>query len=344
MNAVDQPSGNRGAASTLRAVSLLKSFLGSLVLAGFALYLWLHRYKLAAVLDVRAIDLGLISALTLASWMVVAVQNYLLYRAMGVRFRLAESWLITAASGFGNYLPLRPGTLLRAHYLKRVRGLRYAHFGSIFVVRSVLFAVATGVTGLISTWWIACDRGRVSIELILVFSLLSTVPFLALYWTPRFGSRDFPKLGQWIDALRDGITHLRALPATSALVAALVLVQFLLLGLRFWIASDAVNAGLTAPAYVLLAAVGTLVGFVAITPGALGVREALMGYVTFAVGESFSRGVYVGVVDRAVTLALTATIGAASFVVVWRRIRKAESVFSASRASPETEIPFSSPD
>ena len=74
---------------------------------------------------------------------------------------------------------------------------------------------------------------------------------------------------------------------------------------------------------LLLAPLAALANFAALTPGALGLREAVMGYAMHAVGESFSSGIYLGTMDRAVLLALVTLTGGPSFLWVWSRVRQA---------------------
>jgi uncharacterized protein (TIRG00374 family) len=326
-----------------RSVTVLRNIFGAIILVGFVIYLWEHREQFVETLEVRTIDLAVLGALTLSSWAAVAAQNCLLYRAMGLEFGFAESFVISSASGFGNYLPFRPGTLLRAHYLKRVRGLRYTHFGSVFVVRTVFFTATTGVTGLLCLAWISWRRGAFSAGLGLAFLALAIAPVTTLLCIPKLSAWAPRRLRHLALEFHEGVHQIRGAVLASVLVVILVLVQFFLLGARLHIAARAVGSDLEIVVFVLLAVVGTLMGFIALTPGSLGIREAVMGYVTFALGDGFAQGAYVGVIDRAVSLALTATIGAAAFLFVWRRLASLEDFPGKFSDAPANDAPISPP-
>ena len=308
----------------------LKNAIGTAILLGFGRYLWLRRHQLAEALELSWIDLTLLAVLTLGSWSAMASQNALLYRAAGIPLRYGESWLITAATGFGNYLPMRLGTLIRAHYLQRVHGLSYVRFGSIVVVRGVLFALATGACGMVATFWVARGDGRFSAGLAAIFAAMILGSIGLSMLSPSGASRLPARLRRLVEELSFGVAELRRSPRIALAVGALVLVHYFLLGARFLLASRAIGAGMPLSVLLLLATVGGVSGFVAITPGALGVREAVMGFATLAVGAAFAPGIYVGSLDRAVLLGLTATVGLASFLVIWRRLRR----LGGERATP----------
>ena len=92
---------------------------------------------------------------------------------------MSALFVLATATGFGNYLPARIGTIARAHYLKSVHGLRYARFGSIQGIRTVQMVVATGLTGIAGTLGVAASGGRLSLELLAVFAVLCCLPVLA---------------------------------------------------------------------------------------------------------------------------------------------------------------------
>ncbi len=105
---------------------------------------------------------------------------------------------------------------------------------------------------------------------------------------------------------------------------ALIFAQLLLIAGRFYVSLTLLGSEVPPATLVLLGATATLVSFVSIVPGGLGLREVTMGYVTLATGHDFKVGLFAGVIDRAVLIGLLFTIGLASFVYVWRRLRQSE--------------------
>jgi uncharacterized membrane protein YbhN (UPF0104 family) len=319
-----------GRSTRARLFHVFRSAFAVAILVGFGHYLWVRRQQLAEALELGWLDLTLLAALTLGSWAAMAGQSVLLYRAAGAALGFGESFLVTAATGFGNYLPMRAGTVIRAHYLRRAHGLAYARFGSILVVRGVLFALATGACGVLATIWVARRDGRFSGELVVLFAAMVGGSLVLWRITPARVTWLPARVGRLAEEFSSGVAALRRSPRVAPAVCALVLVHYGLLGTRFLLAARAVGAEIPLSVLVLLATVGGISGFVAITPGALGVREAVMGFATLAVGAAFAPGIYVGSLDRAVLLGLTATVGLASFLVIWRRLRR----LGGERATP----------
>lgn len=111
----------------------------------------------------------------------------------------------------------------------------------------------------------------------------------------------------------------------SLAVLSLILGQQATLVVRFQVAAMATGAEPSLGVLMLLAPLATLTSYLSVTPGGLGVREAVMGYATFATGSSFTSGVYVGTFDRAIQLAMVAVFGGASFVSMWWKSRQGAS-------------------
>lgn len=300
--------------------SWLQNLAGVGVLAGFAWYLFSRREHFAGVLQISRLDVAALVALTGVAFLVISAQSYLLFRAAGVRFSFRENLLLSLATFFGNYLPMRLGTLTRARYLKVVHGLGYARFGSVFGVRVVLTVVATGVMGLIGTLGLALTGGHLSIPLLALFLAFAVLPASILIWKapspPRQEGRAFRALYDFAA----GVAELRRRPSLSLQVLGLLMVQYAAAGARFYVAARAIGEDVSPLLVGLLAPVASLANFTALTPGALGLREAVMGYVTYAAGTSFSAGAYLGTLDRMVLLVVVALTGGPAFLWVWMRV------------------------
>lgn len=81
----------------------------------------------------------------------------------------------------------------------------------------------------------------------------------------------------------------------------------------------------------------TLISFLSLTPGNLGLREWAIGIISFASGVDFHNGIFAGTLDRAILMAITFILGSGSLAYVWNRIETAESnVNGKSRTLPTT--------
>jgi uncharacterized membrane protein YbhN (UPF0104 family) len=325
---------SRGRRGSSRLLAWAHNLAGTAILCGFAFYLWSHRTEFAGVLEVSVAWLALLVSIILATLVFNALQMWLLLRASDLSIGFGESFAVSCAAGFGNYMPMRTGTLIRAHYLKSVHGLRYTRFASIAGIRALITVFATGAIGLCGTLAVAMSGGRLSWVLLICFGFMLSLPVVA--WVvrvpkPRDGTGRLRRIAA--DVLQ-GADLLREQPRTGAAVLIAVLLQQLSLMARFAVAATA--SGNTPPPLallLLLSAVALFAGFAALTPGALGIREAAMGGATYAVGGSFSRGILLGTIDRAVFMAVTAVVGGACFLYVWYKVK------GAARVQPRAAAP-----
>jgi uncharacterized membrane protein YbhN (UPF0104 family) len=305
-----------------RRLAWLPDLVAVVVVLGFLALLWARREHFVSVLEVSLREIAILCGVVALTWVVVAAQNYLLYRASGIQVGFWECVMLMAGSGFGNYLPMRLGTVVRAQYLKSVHGFRYARFGSAFGVRTVLLVGATGILGLVGVIGIGLTGGRWSVELLLVFASLLVVPLIA-WVTPLPGAaRGVGRVRRVLGDFAEGIRALRQRPWTSLAVLVLIVLQQVTLAARFAVAAAGTGSDPPLAVLLLLAPLAALTAYLSVTPGGLGVREAVMGYATFAAGASFSSGLYVGTVDRAIQLAMVAALGGASFAFMWWRSRR----------------------
>lgn len=307
-----------------RLINWIQSLVALLIIVSFASYIWHHRSLFAGVLDISAVDVLLIAVFIVATWVIIGAQIYVIFRALGLQIGFWESCVLSVASAFGNYLPLRAGTIIRAHYMKTVHQLSYAKFGSVFSIRLLLTLIVSGLVGLISTIAVAQSSGRLSIELLLLFFVCIFLPCLTYFWSPGNTYKLGGRIGRIWHDFSDGFHQLKTQPKVGLISFQLILLQYIALGARFYIAFCAMGLESTIALISLLVALTAVSSFVALTPGGLGVREAVMGYATFAAGISFSQGVFVGTIDRGILLLMITFFGGAGFLWIWSKIRNRE--------------------
>ncbi len=307
-----------------RVLSWAHNLFGTAILVGFAYYIWVHRAEFGGVEQVSLADLALLVAIGLSTLFFAAAQMWVLLRASDIAIGLGECFTLGCAAGFGNYLPMRAGTLIRAHYLKSVHGLRYARFAGVTGLRSIITVIATGLLGLIGTLAVAFDGGHLSVPLLAGFFAMLVLPLLAWFIRVPERKEGVGRLRHMIHDFLQGMSLLRERPGASFWAFVWVILQELSMVARFYVATRATGTEPALSLLLLLSPVAALASYAALTPGALGLREAAMGGATFAVGHSFSSGILLGTIDRAVFMAVTTVVGSVSFLLIWLRIRRVE--------------------
>lgn len=302
---------------------IFKNIFAIIVLFGFGYYLWEHKDELYKSLDVSLWHLVSIILLIFISWFLGGIQATVTYRVSNINISVMEGIMLTLAGSFGNHLPMRVGTIIRANYLKEIHGLRYAHFGGIMGIRTLLTILATGISGIIGLLIISFTSYQsIPWDIVLFFLLLTFAPMLLLVFTiPKFDHNQGVLL-KFVAGFANSFEELKQKPQVCTFIVILLLIQYIVLALRFIVAADSVGIDIPIGLLFLMAPLAALMSYTALTPGGIGLREMLMGYISFKLGYTFALGTFIGAIDRAVLLVMMAIFGGWSFLVVWLRCRK----------------------
>lgn len=299
----------------------VKHVFSAAVIAGLLLYLWEHRNDIEAGFAVSAGQIAQLVVLILLTWVLSSLPMLIVTRLMGKRVGFWENLAVTLAGALANYLPLRIGTMIRMHFFKKAHGLDYSAFIGIMGVRTLLMLALTGLLGCIGLMGLSASGEALPVPVLVSFAVMGIFP-LVLMSVPlqRFGDRD-TRLGRISRQLSAGHTMLRANPAALGILMAIMAAQFLVLAIRFHIAFEVFGLAISPWALLLLGPVTTLVTFISITPGNLGVREWIIGGLADIAGQEFQLGVFAGTLDRAVLMVLTFLIGPICLYYTMRKSR-----------------------
>lgn len=304
-----------------KILRLLQNTTGALILIWFVRYLWNNRVIFSQAPDLATTDIVLIVILIIGTWVSTSTQNYLLFRAARSPIRFFESLILTMASVFGNYLPMRIGTVVKAHYLQSIHGLDYVGFASVFSIRLILTMISAGAFGLGALVALLLTENLVSLPLTGILLSFTLGPSLIYFLAPK--STKFHQktvLSRLIYKFVDGFESLRAQPQIAVMCLLLICLQYTFLAARFVVVSRVIGQPLELSTIFIMVSVTTITNFVAITPGGIGVRESVMGYASVATGTSFSQGLILGSVDRVILLSMVALFGGFSFLYVWLKL------------------------
>lgn len=189
-------------------------------------------------------------------------------------------------------------------------------------MRVIILVCATGLFGFLGAIGIFISEGILSNELLIIFITLIVASIVGYFLPmPKFKNNKHFILRAWTD-FSTGFEAMRAKPFITLQVMLLIVLQFIVMSWRLYLAFDAVQIHLSVWILFLLVPLTTLMTFVALTPGGLGLREGLMGYVTLVSGYDFNSGIFAGAVDRAVLLAVTFIVGPFCLFYIWVRMRK----------------------
>jgi uncharacterized membrane protein YbhN (UPF0104 family) len=261
---------------------VLPTVFSVLVLCGFAVYLYLNADRFGELLDLSLAALLSLCSLVLAAIFLKGVINTLLYRELGTTVGLNEGIGLAIMNTVSNHLPLSGGLIAKALYLKRRHQLAYTSYVSATVALYICFVSSNGLLGLAGLGYqlLTGDRAPLLLALgflgmtasILVFSISVNTDILPEGWRKR------------VTRLVAGWQVLKGSPSLVARTVGLQTLLTVLAAGRLWIAFHALSQNVTLNHCILFSSVSILTRLVSISPGGLGVREAVIASVASVLG------------------------------------------------------------
>jgi uncharacterized membrane protein YbhN (UPF0104 family) len=294
----------------------LKNLLGIIIIGLLLWYLAQHWDSLEGLVNLK---LSTIIYLFVAMTVGVVVGSYTIQHLMvpfGIRPGFGEMFHLHNATILLNYMPMKFGTLFRANYLKRHYGLIYAHFTVLFIHLLILMTTAAAVVGLIVLLTVY-GVNRYETFLLAIIFLAVLIFSVALVFIPLPAVKGTNKLTVTLHNLAQGRKMLTENKFDLCINMLLATGCFLSSSVQLAIIYHSMGQNVHPAGYLVLGAVAYVTMFLGITPGSLGLRELALALGAVALGIDFSVGSLAAVIDRAVFLVWSFTIGIASTLYLW---------------------------
>ena len=279
-----------------------------LVLAGVALYLNSQPELLAAL---RNMPLEAVLWLVVLRLLFLGTNGLFLRDSackFGVRLRPREWFGLSMVTTMGNYIaPFSGGMIARAAYLKRRHSFPYAQFVTLLASNYLVNFWVIGVVGTLALstfgaelrfyWQVMVFFAAVVVSI----SALVVFPSITLPWDNRLVQHVNTSLQGWALIKKD-------MPLLTRLVA-FALVNIVLNGFSFWVAYGALGSPVSFRGALLVGLLAAFSILVNVTPGNLGVQEAVVSLSSELLGMGVGQGLLVALLIRAATLILVLTLG-----------------------------------
>jgi len=250
--------------------------------------------------------LALIAVSVLATLVARSGTHQVLFARLGVAATAFDWFRVVTISSFTNYLPLSAGMVAKAYFLKRIHELPYRTFAVGQVVMLVMIVSTNGAVGLatLATAMPAHLVDVVGAGFALMFA--ATALLLLPPATLRLPGARIADRAPWWDpsslpALRSGWPAAALWQVGNLLATAW--------GLQLAFAMGAADVGFAA--CLVFSSAAMLTRFVAITPGAIGIREFGIGGMAVLTGFDLRDAVIASTVTRTVEIAVVFTLGGA---------------------------------
>jgi uncharacterized membrane protein YbhN (UPF0104 family) len=299
-------------------IKWLKNILAIAILALLLWYLAKHWEQLKALLKLRLSQLLLLYVLCLVQICCSAGVVQSLLAALKIKTRLWDMILLQNASVLLNYIPMKFGTLFRANYLKRRYGFSYTRFATFFLYLTFLITATASIVAiavLLIVYGLANYENKILAVVFLGTFACSIVFLFAPLPTPTGTGKIKVTLQNFLSSRKQVTQNTRALLVSTVFLT----INFLLTALRIGIIYHSIGQDINPAGCLILGALGFVTMFVAITPGALGVRELVLGSGAVVLAVPLEVGLLAAIIDRAVMLSFLFVVGGICVAWLWHK-------------------------
>ncbi len=297
---------------------LLKNLITVLVIAFLLAYLYKHWGLFKELLRLNFLQIcGLyLSLLVISVGSALVVMSLL--SAMKIKTNFLDMVLLQNASVFLNYAPMKFGTIFRAGYLKRHYQLGYWRFMTFFLYITFLMTATASVVGLVVlvfVYGLADHQGKV-LALIFLGNIIVSASFMFVPLPVPSGKNKLTKAIKHFLESRNQISEEKSAVTVSAII---LMGNFILTAARLWIIYHSMGKNIHPGGYLVLGAIGFVMLFISLTPGALGIREFSLGFGAVVLGVPLEIGVMAAMIDRAITLSYAFVAGGVCAGYLWKK-------------------------
>lgn len=292
---------------------LYRSLIGYGIVLVFAAlccrYLVEHRADFAFVAGLCVSDIAAASLLVLVMYLINSYQLRLLLQSFGLSPGYGEMVAITTAMLLGNLvLPLRGGSGALAVYLKKVYKLDFHEFAAIYGGTAVLIALINTGLAMIGLAALVFVHGFVNPGLCAVVAILfAGSVYLSIFPPPVTWKRKgiFAPL---LDAAHSWhiLTRNRRLLALQ--IATILVIALTMAGIFSFIYRG-LGTPLSFSAVVITSSLGNVAGLIPLTPGGLGIVDAVVVQIPQIYGLDPARSLAAALAFRVLTLAWACALG-----------------------------------
>lgn len=229
--------------------------------------------------------------------------------AFGIKLKLRESFGLAMITRFYNYItPFHGGMAARAIYLKKEHKFPYVHFlATLSAIYIIIFLIGS-LAGLISMLFIWIYYGLFNWIIFLLFNIVFLIMMSIIIFPPKFPESKNKWLARFIKVINGWhlIKNNKKIIFATALIS---LIQLILGAINFMILYSIFNVELSFFKALFLASIGSIAILISLTPGNLGIGDAIAVFSAAIIGIGLTEAVAATILGRAINLLIIFILG-----------------------------------
>jgi uncharacterized protein (TIRG00374 family) len=285
----------------------------------FAYYIHEHISDFESLKFVRGWNLFWLFVLTLISVFIGSETGRELMKPFNVKIGLFEHFSLIASSGFYNLItPLKGGTLFRAHYLKKKYNFPYTHYISTFLGATFIAILVFSFLGLLSMLLLYLGNGISNSFLVWIFLICFFVMFFFCAFSPKI--KEGNKL--WKNRVIRVVNSWNFTRRNKKLMSVVIIRTLFMAVLSLIVTKLSYSSFSVEVSWIgclFLVSVGSVLGSIMITPGNLGVFEAISVFSALALGITPVQTIAAVLLRRVIGAIILFVLGPVSSYVLYRK-------------------------
>ncbi len=227
----------------------------------------------------------------------------------GIKLKFLEFFGLTILNRYSNYLFLKGGPIVRGAYLKKVHQLSYKKSFIVFIYYTLIQAFSIAFLAALSILIFFNETFLKNPIPFIVFSVLALISIAPFYFLPTKLFKIFGRKNKKVPdliVLWNNIKDNKKLFFTSFLLFSLSIIIY---SFKFYIIYFALFTPIYFPTTVMMISTGLLSSLASLTPGSIGIREAIISYTALFYGENIATAAAVASFDRVVMIICIFSLG-----------------------------------
>ena len=296
----------------------LKAILTVLMVVFLVRYIVVNWHDLRQLLNLNITEILLLLVLlglsaTFGSCTIITV-----LKPLGVKLGFWEMFKVHNVAMLLNCVPMKLGTLFNAAYLKKHHNLSYEKFAVFFLYLTLLMMTSAcfiSLLILITVFGFELNESRILAGALAVIMFGALILLNAQLPIPKGKTRLTAILKRFLE----GRKSISSNKITIMKAFFLLSLNFLLSACRLAIIYNSMANSIHPSGYLLLGALGYVILFLSITPGAIGVREVALGFGAAALSVPVHVGLLAAVIDRAAIILYIFMAGGICAFLIWKK-------------------------
>ena len=291
-------------------VKKLSSIIILLALIVFAIYYLKNNISDFQNLSIKnPLILLILVVIFLFNYLLISIVTQNLLRPLGVNLHQKESYLLSIVTGFYNLItPFRGGMAARAIYLKRKYNFAYVNFLATLSASYVIIFLVASILGIISTLLIYLESGILSLIVLTIFIATFLAMIFIIFISPKFKERENKWLNRFIKVI-NGWHLIKNNSKVIAVTTIVSLIQILLSTLMLYLQFLTFGIEISFASALFLSSIANLAILIGITPGNLGISEAITVFSASTIGITPVESLSAALLGRAISLVVLFILG-----------------------------------